>query len=1088
MQYAPRTRVLELSTTNWTSIGPSPLALTSPADANFNVSGRIVGVAAHPTDANTIWVATAGGGVWKTTNGGTTWTPLTDTQATLSMGSIAVARTNPMLVLAGTGEANNSLDSNFGRGILRSTDGGTTWTLITGPGGVFNTNRMACSKIVIDPTNANIAYAAMSNFATNGVFAGGITGVYKSTDGGLTWANVSAANGKDSNNPWSDAAVDPATTANVYGAVGFIFGTANNGGYKSTNSGIAFSLLNAANAPVGANFGRISLAISKAANPNVLYMAAEDNTVTGAITRFVRSDNGGTSFSDLTAGTPNYVGTAGWYNQTLIVDPTNSAIVYAAGQAGANSILRSINSGVNWTGIANGGAPNFTSPHPDHHGVDFDANGKYLDGCDGGLYRLDNPTTPSWSDLNGNLSTIQFYGIGLHPTNPNIVVGGSQDNGTELYTGNPTWLETDGGDGGFAKFSPTNGNRAYHQIPNGSFGTNFFRRSDDGGNTWVTKTATISGDVNVQNFYAPFSVDPANGDRVLYGTNRVWETTNAGDSWTPISNSGSNGFNNGGNFVDTIGIAKTNTNTVYAATGGAFASTSQIFVTTNHGANWTEHDLPAGNGRVNELQVDPANSQLAYAVVNRFGGGHIFRTTNGGAIWNDISGNLPNIPVWSLQIDPSTTPNTLYIGAEDGVYVSTNTGTTWTRFGTGLPNAQCFQIELNTTLQILGVATHGRGAWEISTGAAAPAGALCTNFFERFDKVVAPALPAGWTATNVAGPAPLWVTSTANPFSPPNSAVVDDPAVASDKVLDTPGIFISSASVRIFFSHSFDLERDTGNFYDGAVLEVSSPNINGGAFTDITDAAVGGSFISGGYNATISNCCGNPLANRMAWGGNSGGYVSVVADPGPNVVGQTIKLRFRMASDSSVSATGWSIDGFVVQDFACPLQSAVSSKVHGAAGTFNINLPFDATSLLSGIGIEDRNGAGSYQIVATFNGPVTVGSVAVTTGTGAATFGTAGSVCTINLTGVTNAQRLGVTLSNVTVGARNGDITIPMGVLLGDTTANGNVNAGDVSQTKAQSGQPVGASNFRTDVTVNGTINASDVSLVKGNSGTALPP
>ena len=476
-------------------------------------------------------------------------------------------------------------------------------------------------------------------------------------------------------------------------------------------------------------------------------------------------------------------------------------------------------------------------------------------------------------------------------------------------------------------------------------------------------------------------------------------------------------------------------------------------------------------------------------MVNRFSAnGHVFRTTNGGAIWNNISGNLANMPVWSIQIDPSTTPNTLYIGAEDGVYVSTDTGTTWARFGTGLPNAQCFQIELNNTLHILGVATHGRGAWEISTGAAAAGGPLCTEFFERFDKVVAPALPAGWMATNVAGPAPLWVTSTSAPNSPPNSAVVDDPAVTSDKVLDTPGIFISSASVRLFFSHSFNLERDTGNFYDGAVLEISSPNINGGAFTDITNAAVGGSFVSGGYNATISNCCGNPLANRMAWGGNSGGYVSVVADPGPNVVGQTIKFRFRMASDSSVAASGWSVDGVVVQDFACPLQTAVSSKVHGGAGTFNINLPFDATTLLTGIGIEDRTGGGNYQIVATFSGPVTVGSVSVTSGTGAATFGTAGATCNINLTGVTNAQRLGVTLTNVTVGARNGDITIPMGMLIGDTSANGSVNAGDVSQTKTQSGAVVGAGNFREDVTVNGSINASDVNAVKTNSGTALPP
>ena len=124
-QYAPEAPILELSTTTWTAIGPAPLAITSPADANFNVSGRITAIAAHPTDANTIYIAAAGGGVWKTTNGGPTWTPLTDTQSTLSMGAIAISRSNPLVLYAGTGEANNSGDSNFGRGILRSTDGGS---------------------------------------------------------------------------------------------------------------------------------------------------------------------------------------------------------------------------------------------------------------------------------------------------------------------------------------------------------------------------------------------------------------------------------------------------------------------------------------------------------------------------------------------------------------------------------------------------------------------------------------------------------------------------------------------------------------------------------------------------------------------------------------------------------------------------------------------------------------------------------------------------------------------------------------------------------------------------------------------------
>ena len=160
--------------------------------------------------------------------------------------------------------------------------------------------------------------------------------------------------------------------------------------------------------------------------------------------------------------------------------------------------------------------------------------------------------------------------------------------------------------------------------------------------------------------------------------------------------------------------------------------------------------------------------------------------------------------------------------------------------------------------------------------------------------------------------------------------------------------------------------------------------------------------------------------------------------------------------------------------------------IHGAAGTFDINLPIVA--LGGDVGIECRTGAaGQYQIVATFSGPVTVGSVSVTSGTGAATFSVSGAVVTINLTGVTNAQRLGVTLSNVTVGAHNGYITIPMGVLTGDTSGNASVTGTDVSQTKLQSGVAVGAANFREDVVVNGAISGTDVSAVKLKSGTALP-
>ena len=150
------------------------------------------------------------------------------------------------------------------------------------------------------------------------------------------------------------------------------------------------------------------------------------------------------------------------------------------------------------------------------------------------------------------------------------------------------WTETDGGDGGFAKFSQTNGNRAYHQIPVASFGPNFFRRPDDGGNTWTTKTTSIVVDQNFQNFYAPFVVAHYNGDRVLYGTRNVWETEDGGDTWTSLTTPGVNGWNPSGFNVDAIGISPTagDRAVIFAEAGG------HIFVSSNSGTTWTERSIP----------------------------------------------------------------------------------------------------------------------------------------------------------------------------------------------------------------------------------------------------------------------------------------------------------------------------------------------------------------------------------------------------------------------------------------------------------------------------------------------------------------
>jgi hypothetical protein len=167
-------------------------------------------------------------------------------------------------------------------------------------------------------------------------------------------------------------------------------------------------------------------------------------------------------------------------------------------------------------------------------------------------------------------------------------------------------------------------------------------------------------------------------------------------------------------------------------------------------------------------------------------------------------------------------------------------------------------------------------------------------------------------------------------------------------------------------------------------------------------------------------------------------------------------------------------------------QSALSRKVHGGAGTFDVPLP-----LVGNVGVECRSGGATndYQMIVNFANSVTVDSVAVTSGTGSvSSFSVSGSQVTVNLTGVTNVQRITVTLHNVNDGTSTGDVPVSMGVLIGDVNGNAVVNSSDVSLTKAQAGQPVTGSNFREDVNANGTISSTDVALVKSEVGTALPP
>ena len=703
-----------LSSSSWTPVGPGPIN-SGQVPGGGPVSGRITSIVASPTDANTVLIGAADGGIWKSTNATAatpTWTPMTDAQSSLAIGAMAIAPSNSSIIYAGTGEANNSQDSLYGAGVLKSTDGGATWTLLANA----TFNRLAVSKMAVDPTNANTVYMAIGDFAENGV--GGNTGIWKSIDGGTTWTNTTVSLSSNHSDPWSDIIIDPNNSQILYAACGDYagdpFGSGLNGVYKSLNGGTNWTKLTFGTA---STVGVIKLAAAKVGVNTTLYASASGtgnagSTSFGTLDLFEKSTDAGATWTNETSTTPNYMGSQGWYDSLLITDAADATgnTVYAAGSAGTNSVIRSVNGGTSWTDINTGTAGN-NGPHADHHAFTFDAAGKLLDGDDGGIWRLTSPTgTITWADLNGNLQITQFQAVTINPTNFNIVLGGSQDNGTSATSGTTNWTLREGGDGGNVVISPSNTSVVYHIAPVGSFGTSsFFRRSNDGGVTWASKVSGIpTADANAMNFYPPFAVDGGDGTHLVIGSTRVFQSNNSADNWTAISVA-----LNGTNPIDSLAIGQADHNTIYASSAG------HVYVTTNANlgasSTWAEHS-PATLSHIAQILVDPSNSQIAYAVHDAFSVPHVYRTINGGGTWTDISGNLPNFPTYSIALTGTGASAVLYVGTDKGVYQSSNLGTSWALFGTGLPNSSVFSLQINQQ-QVIVAGTHGRGAFELQLAA-----------------------------------------------------------------------------------------------------------------------------------------------------------------------------------------------------------------------------------------------------------------------------------------------------------------------------------------------------------------------------------
>ena len=668
----------------WSSIGPTPISNGQTNPQSVPVSGRVNAIAIDPTNANVIYIGAADGGVWKTIDGGTTWTPLTNGQCSMAMGALAIDPTNTNIVYAGTGEENFSADSYYGCGVLRSTDGGQTWTQL----GASTFARATISRILVDPSSPETLIVAAGAGGVDFSFAQG--GVYRSTDSGATWTEVLVPG---TNFVATDVVRDPLTPGTLYAAIGNIGGSASNGVYKSLDGGQTWTQL-AGGLPTS-DVGRINLAIAPSSVFTVY--AAVQSVSSNGLLGIWKSTNAGTNWTKLSA--TNATCTFGnppssqcWYDMYLWVDPRDANIVYF----GTQDVFRSVDGGNTFVDL---GGYNSGNIHPDQHAFAFAPNDSntIVIGNDGGVFKsTDNGGL--WSSLNQNLTLTQFNpGLATTP-NGLKVLAGAQDNGIDTYTGSIAWTQLDGGDGGYSAIDFTTPTTYYSE----HFGVSP-QKSTDSGQTWTSIKTGIVANANL--FYPPFVMSPTNPQRLYYGTDNLNITTNGGNSWTPISPAAS------GDVISTIVEAKSNSQVIYYGT-----SNGDVKVSTDGGFNFNSKTTGLPNRFVTRIVVNPTDPTIAFVTVSGFGSGHVWETVNGGTSWSNISGNLPDLPVNTILLDPAAPTTDFFIGTDLGVFRSRDGGQTWTPYQNGLPNVVVEDLVYNSATGTLFASTHGQGVWTTVIG------------------------------------------------------------------------------------------------------------------------------------------------------------------------------------------------------------------------------------------------------------------------------------------------------------------------------------------------------------------------------------
>lgn len=670
---------------NWTFRGPSSSA------GGYAGIGRIQAITFHPTNSNTYWVGTAGGGAWKTTNDGASWTCMTDMLPVLGVADILINPRNSKTIYLATGDRDNG--ANYSIGILKSTDGGLSWNT-TGHTSTQQQARLTASL-------------AMNPYDTATLLLAASTGIYKTSNAGASWSLMVPGF-------FMQVMYRPADS-NLAFATGHPLLSSTCAIYRSVNGGKTWDSTLRVNAST-----RIAVAISAAA-PNTLKAVVSNGT--GGLEGIYNSVDTGRSFTRIFSGADcsnnilnggNFlsVGTCGGqgnYDLAIAISPidTNRVLV------GGINTWQSQNGGASWT-IVNtwyGGVAGLKLVHADKHVLAFQPLRPKLlfEGNDGGIYKTLNPASMNWTDLSNGLGITQFYRNAVS-NGAGYVLGGSQDNGSKRidFAGNHTDLT--GGDGMQCAIDYSDSSVSYTSTQNGPIYRNI------GKSGYVQISTNIPGRPDGA-WITPFLIDPKVPKTLYAGYDKVYRTVDRGNTWTAISPVFIPSAK-----INLLAASPAASGTLYAVVAG------QLYYTTNGGTSWTTHTLAFALG-LSDIVVSHKNARNFWVTYGGYNTRKVYEydPVNG---WINRTANLPNIPVNCITIDTSS--GTVYLGSDAAVYYL-DSSKAWQLFNNKLPAAEITDLAINYKTGVLWAATYGRGMWEsptcdfvtppnsiTSTGAAAP--------------------------------------------------------------------------------------------------------------------------------------------------------------------------------------------------------------------------------------------------------------------------------------------------------------------------------------------------------------------------------